>query len=230
MSVVGWPVGESSLDVVGSMTTNAQGKNIGYELVSTSLAGSWQGNARSMYINAPAVPGDRDSGRTIIEAGHSQMWFFLEPNGVFKAYSDGCRDGGKIIRGTAWEGRIFKMNDTAFVLMNGGNDPDKNNWSTSYYPILLGADRKSATIFTQDTSAAFTDCEACRDYGRLFAEMQWFQKISDGYDLSLMREVRAISDQWLWQPQPEDGPASGENYPGDCGAVDDGVTAPCSDA
>jgi hypothetical protein len=211
------------------MVTLNDGKNIGYELVSTSLAGSWQGNSRSLFINAPAVPGDRDSGRTVIEAGHGQMWFFLQNNGIFTAYADGCRDGGKIIRGSKFEGRIFKMTDYAFALVNGGHLADKSSWSSSYYPVILNGARDQSTIFTMDTSAAFTDCEACRDYGRLFVEQQWFGKISDEIDLEIMRGIRAISDQWLWQPQDEDGPF-GEQYPPDCGAVDATVTAPCVDS
>lgn len=230
MSVIGWPVNPSAPpgagDVVGEMATNNDGRRIGYELVSTSIAGSWQGNSRSLYINPPATPGDKWSGRTVIEAGHGQMWFFMHPNGVYDAYADGCRDGGRIIRGVKFQGRIFKMTDTAYCLVNGAHQPDKSGWSSTYYPVLMDRERKHATIFTMDTSAAFPDCEQCRDYGRLFVEQQWFTKVSDEIDLEVMRGVREFSDQWLWKDLPEDG-AQGEQYPDTCTPPSGSYTPVC---
>ena len=214
MSIVGWPIGSSAPDVVGEMVqSEATGKNVGYRVLSTNLAGSWMGNSMSRLFLPPQTLGDASSGRLLREGGHGQMWFFLNADGTFDAYADGCRDAGNIIRGGKFSGRIFKISDFAFNLINGVEG--ETGWGELYYPLFLNPERNHSTIFLMDSSAVFDSADNCRDYGSLFGEYQWFTKVSDEVDLDIMRDVRAISDQWLWQPQPEDG-APGEQYPDTC--------------
>jgi hypothetical protein len=201
---------------LGPVRYNNDGKAVGREIVSTPLAGTWAGNANSLLINPPATPGDKCSGRTIIEAGNGQQWFFMQPNGVFKAYADGCRDGVRLIRGAVFEGRMFYMTPYHYAVVLGAHNPDVSTWSGSYYPAMLNRDRTSCTIFLLGVAdGAFTN--ECRDYGVLFKEQQWYNKISDTVDLELMREVRSYSDQWLWQAAPEEN-AAGQQYPPECPA------------
>ena len=213
MSVVGWPIGSSSPDVLGSMATNNEGKNVGYELIDTDLEGTWHGNSNSLLINVPETPGDKCSGRKIIEAGNGQMWFFMQKDGVFKAYVDGSRDAAKLIRGATFEGRLFHVTPFHYTMVLGAHQSDKAGWFGSYYPAMLNMNRDFATIFLLGSAGGLGP--ACRDYGVLFKEQQWFSKISNEVDLDLMRSARQISDQWLWQAAPEEN-AAGEQYPSDC--------------
>lgn len=219
MNVIGWPVkpeDPAPQDVVGEMATSTDtGKNVGRRVVSTSLAGSWMGNSRSMLIQAPQVLGDNDSGRLVKEAGHGQMWFFLNPDGSWCGYADVSRDGGRLIRGFKFCGRLFKVSDYCFNLINGVEG--EPGWGEAYYPVFLNPARDFATIFILDSHVAFAGNQDCKGYGPLFIESHWFSKISDEVDLEIMREVRSISDQWLYQPQPEDGadPVE-EQWPTDC--------------
>jgi hypothetical protein len=169
-----------------------------------------------MQIQPPQTLGDNSSGRFVQNAGHGQMWFFMNEDGTFDAYADGNRDGGKIIRGDKFSGRIFKMTDFAFNLVNGVEG--EAGWGEIYYPVFVNPARDQSTIFLLDSSVVFGTGEnaTCSERGQFFVEQQWFVKISNEVDLNIMRDVRAFSDQWLWQPQPEDGPLPGERYPDTC--------------
>lgn len=200
-------------DELGAIVRNANNYELGEEIINTSLAGTWHGNSNSLLVNPPATPGDKCSGRTIIEAGNGQMWFFLQPNGAFEAYADGSRDGTRLIRGGKFTGRLFHQTDYHYAMVLFADSGGPDTWSTSYYPAMLSRDRQSATIFLLGLAGGFPI--ECRDYGVLFKEQQWFNKISDEVDYELMRKVRRYSDQWLWQPAPENG-APGEQYPPTC--------------